>query len=142
MDLRTEFYTSINKPTRKEENPKKKSSWENPLSFEEQILLASKGESALIKEELTFDNSQQVEMMLKLSEKEKNKNNAIEKEIDEINQLRAEARKKYLKDFAQLEKIHLLSSSSTAAGGGSGGRRIDPSMNSYVVDGYIDDYVV
>lgn len=47
------------------------------------------------------------------------------------------------RDRMLFERSNLTVSSSSAAGaggGGSGNRRIDPSSNSYVENGYIDNY--
>jgi hypothetical protein len=71
----------------------------------------------------------------------------INQELETINKLRDEARRKYreLNRMNEFTAYNPSAASSAAAGAGGGGTIFitkDNTTNSYVVDGYVEDYLL
>ena len=148
--MRTSFYEAINKANNQKPkvNKVRKFTIEDKPSIEEQIQQIMH-ESAIINDTKIINNSDLVNWLYdatKKSEKQIQLEKKLLEEEKELNKLRDEARKKY-NDFNRLhERAFLPSSSSNAAAGagaGGGGRLIqDDTENTYVVNGYVQNYVV
>jgi hypothetical protein len=69
----------------------------------------------------------------------------INQELEILNKLREEARKKY-NQFNRIHEFTTFNPSAAAAASSSAGGHlrisVDPTTNTYVVDGYVEDYLV
>ena len=146
-EIRSSFYEAINKAnTQKPKvNKVRKFSYNEAPSIEEQIKSVI-NESAIIAEPEPVDNTTVVEWMFNSTKGMMTESELKELEtIEEINRLRIEARKEYNRLNRMNERAFLPTSSSTAAAGaGAGGSRRteDDTENTYVENGYVQNYVV
>lgn len=155
-EIRKEFYEAINRANlQKPKKTIKKFSVKESISVEEQIKnILNESELAIIKDEVIINNQPLVEYLFNLTKKDEETlelEKRINQELEILNKLRDEARAKYnrlnrMNEFTSFSPSAAASSSAAGAGAGSGGGQIiittDPSTNSYVVDNYIDNYLV
>lgn len=155
-DIRTSFYEAINKANnQRPKQRQKKTPLVEKISIEQQIQnIINESNHAVIKDTIIINNQPLVDwiyQLTKLTTEEVEMRNKIDKELNLINKLRDEARKKYnrlnrVNEFTAFSPSAAASSSSAGAGAGAGGGKIfitvDPSTNTYVVDDYIDNYLV
>ena len=148
--IREEFYEAINKTNvQKPKEVIKKFRPESKPSVEEQIQnILNESELAILDCEVIVNNQPLIDWLYEVTKKD-NKTLELEKRVNQeleiINRLRDEARQKY----NRLNRINEFTSfnpsaaaSSAAAGSGGGSIRINVTSNSYVVDGYVDNYIV
>lgn len=153
-DIRKEFYEAINRSNlQKPKKTIKKFLQKEVLTLEKQIQnIIDNSDSAIIDCSVTINNQSLIDYLYEMTKKDSNAleiERKINEELEIINRLRDEARKKYNRLNRMNEYTSFSPSaaaSSSAAGAGSGGGQIfitvDPSTNSYVVDNYIDNYLV
>jgi hypothetical protein len=153
-DIRKEFYEAINRSNlQKPKKTIKKFLQKEVLTLEKQIQnIIDNSDSAIIDCSVTINNQSLIDYLYEMTKKDSNAleiERKINEELEIINRLRDEARKKYNRLSRMNEYTSFSPSaaaSSSAAGAGSGGGQIfitvDPSTNSYVVDNYIDNYLV
>jgi hypothetical protein len=145
-EIRASFYEAINKAnTQKPKvNKVRRFSYNETPSIEEQIKSVI-NESAVIAEPEPIDNTTVVEWMYNSTKDMLTESELKElKVIEEINKLRDEARKEYNLLNRMNERIFVPSAANAAAGAGSGGgrRNEDDTENTYVENGYVQNYVV
>lgn len=153
-DIRSSFYEAINKANTQKPKPRpKKVRPVEKISLEEQVnLILNESYSALIDTSIVINNQPLIDWLwekTKLDEKEQLRNQKIEKELKLINDLREVARKEWRNRMRMLEftafnpsAAAAAASSSAGAGGGRLVITVDPSTNTYVVDDYVDNYLV
>lgn len=155
-DIRKEFYEAINRSNlQKPKKTIKKFLQKEVLTLEKQIQnIIDNSDSAIIDCSVTINNQSLIDYLYEMTKKDSNAleiERKINEELEIINRLRDEARKKYnrlnrINEFTSFSPSAAASSSAAGAGAGSGGGQIfitvDPSTNSYVVDNYIDNYLV
>jgi hypothetical protein len=149
--IRREFYEAINKANvQKPKQVIKKFKPESKPSIEDQIQnILNESDSAILDCEVTINNQPLIDWLYEVTKKD-TKTLELEKRVNQeleiINKLRDEARKKYnklnrLNEFTAFNPS--AAASSAAAGAGAGGRiRISVTSNSYVVDDYVESYIV
>lgn len=143
-EIRASFYEAINKAnTQKPKvNKVRKFSYNEAPSIEEQIKSVI-NESAVIAEPEPIDNTTVVEWMYNSTKGMLTEAELRElKTIEEINKLRAEARKDYNLLNRMNERAFLPSSAASSAAGSGGGKVQDDTENTYVENGYVQNYVV
>jgi type II secretory pathway component GspD/PulD (secretin) len=151
-NIRREFYDAINKANiQKPKKTIKKFSPKEELTLEKQIQnIIDNSDSAIIDCNVTINNQSLVDYLYEMTKKDTETlelERKVLKELEIINKLRDEARKKYnlLNRMNEFTSFNPSAASSAAAGAGGGGRltiSVDPTTNSYVVDGYVEDYLV
>ena len=147
-DIRKEFYESINKAN--SEKPKKAPRKERvveKVSIEEQIrMILNESQLAASKIEVVVNNEPLIDYlygMTKKSDEQLAVEKKINEEVEKINKLREEARKKWNLLNKKNEAVNFTpSSSSSAAGGGRISISVDTTSNSYVVDDYVENYLL
>ena len=146
------FYDAINKANvQKPKKVIKKFSPKEELTLEKQIQnIIDNSDSAIIDCTITINNQPLIDYLYEMTKKDEKTielEARINQELEILNKLREEARKKY----NQFNRIHEFTafnpsaaSSNASAGSGGGHLRIsvDPTTNTYVVDGYVEDYLV
>lgn len=147
-DIRREFYDAIN---RANNTPTKKTTVKKPIlekvSIEEKIQqIINESKLAVTKIEITVNNQSLVDYLYEMTKKSQDQlelEKKINEEIETINKLRDEARKKYnrLNRMNELSSFNPSSPSSVGAGGGRLIIRVDSTTNSYVVDDYVENYL-
>jgi hypothetical protein len=153
-NIRREFYDAINKANvQKPKKVIKKFSPKEELTLEKQIQnILNESDSAIIDCRVTINNQPLIDYLYEMTKKDEKTlelEARINQELEILNKLRDEARRKY----NQFNRIHeytafspsAAAAASSAAGAGAGGHLIisvDPTTNSYVVDGYVEDYLV
>ena len=159
-DIRREFYEAINKANvQKPKKAVKKSIIKESVSIKEQIQnIIGNCDSAIIDCRITINNQPLVDYLYEMTKKDEKSlelERKINKELEIINKLRDEARKKYnrfnrMNEFSSFNPSAAAAAASSSAagagagaGGGGGSLRIsvDPTTNSYVVDSYVEDYL-
>lgn len=156
--IRKDFYDAINKTNvQKPKKSIKKYKPKEELTLENQIKnIIDNSDSAIINYSVTINNQSLVDYLYEMTKKDTETleiERRVLEEIEIINKLRDEARKKYnlLNKMNELNSLNTSSAASSAAAGagagaGAGGGRIrisvDPSTNTYVVDDYVDNYLV
>jgi len=151
-NIRREFYDAINKANiQKPKKTIKKFSPKEELTLEKQIQnIIDNSDSAIIDCNVTINNQSLVDYLYEMTKKDTETlelERKVLKELEIINKFRDEARKKYnlLNRMNEFTSFNPSAASSAAAGAGGGGRltiSVDPTTNSYVVDGYVEDYLV
>ena len=147
-DIRREFYDAIN---RANNTPTKKTPVKKPIlekvSVEEQIQqIINESKLAVTKIEITVNNQSLVDYLYEMTKKSQDQlelERKINEEIETINKLREEARKKYNR-FNRINEFSSFNPSSSSSVGSGGGRLIisvDSTTNSYVVDDYVENYL-
>ena len=150
-DIRREFYEAINKANlQKPKKAVKKSIIKESVSIKEQIQnIIDNSDSAIIDCRITINNQSLIDYlyeMTKKCEKTLDLESRISQELEILNKLRDEARIKYRELNRMNEFIAFNPSAASSAAAGAGGGRIfittDNTTNSYVVDSYVEDYLV
>jgi hypothetical protein len=157
-DIRREFYEAINKANvQKPKKAVKKSIIKESVSIKEQIQnIIGNCDSAIIDCRITINNQPLIDYLYEITKKDEKSlelERKINQELEIINKLRDEARKKYnrfnrMNEFSSFNPSAAAAASSAAgagAGAGGGGSlriSVDPTTNSYVVDSYVEDYLV
>ena len=152
-DIRKEFYEAINRSNlQKPKKTIKKFLQKEVLTLEKQIQnIIDNSDSAIIDCSVTINNQSLIDYLYEMTKKDSNEleiERKINEELEIINRLRDESRKKYnrLNRMNEYTSFNTAAAASSAAGAGAGGGQIfitvDPSTNSYVVDNYIDNYLV
>jgi len=150
-DIRREFYEAINKANN--QKPKKivkKVKLEEHISIEAQIQnILNESNSAVLNCEVIINNQPLIDWLYELTKKDQETielEKRINQELEILNKLREEARRKYRLFNSMNEFITFnpsaAAAASSAAGGGKLKINVDPSTNTYVVDDYVDDYLV
>jgi hypothetical protein len=150
-DIRREFYEAINKANN--QKPKKivkKVKLEEHISIEAQIQnILNESNSAVLNCEVIINNQPLIDWLYELTKKDQETielEKRINQELEILNKLREEARRKYRLFNSMNEFITFNpSAAASSAAAGAGGRiyiTIDNTTNSYVVDGYVEDYLV
>jgi hypothetical protein len=151
-NIRKDFYDAINKANvQKPKKVIKKFSPKEELTLEKQIQnIIDNSDSAIIDCTITINNQPLIDYLYEMTKKDEKTMELearINQELEILNKLRDEARKKY----NQFNRIHEFTAfnpsaaASSAAAGSGGGHLIisvDPTTNTYVVDGYVEDYLV
>jgi hypothetical protein len=149
-DIRKEFYEAINKANvQKPKKAVKKSIIKESVSIKEQIQnIIDNSDSTIIDCRVTINNQSLIDYLYEMTKKDEKTlelEARINQELEILNKLRDEARRKYRELNRMNEFTSFNTSSSSAASGGAGGGRIsitkDNTTNSYVVDGYVEDYL-
>lgn len=154
-DIRRDFYEAINKANiQKPKKVVKKNLIKETVSIKEQIQnIIDNCDSAIIDCTVTINNQPLIDYLYEITKKDEKTlelEAKINQELEILNKLRDEARKKYNR-FNRMNETSFnpsaaaASSAAAGAGAGAGGRLIislDPTTNSYVVDGYVEDYLV
>lgn len=150
-DIRREFYEAINKANlQKPKKAVKKSIIKESVSIKEQIQnIIDNSDSAIIDCRITINNQSLIDYlyeMTKKCEKTLDLESRISQELEILNKLRDEARIKYRELNRMNEFTAFNPSAASSAAAGAGGGRIfittDNTTNSYVVDSYVEDYLV
>ena len=150
-DIRREFYEAINKANlQKPKKAVKKSIIKESVSIKEQIQnIIDNSDSAIIDCRITINNQSLIDYlyeMTKKCEKTLDLGSRISQELEILNKLRDEARIKYRELNRMNEFTAFNPSAASSAAAGAGGGRIfittDNTTNSYVVDSYVEDYLV
>ena len=150
-DIRREFYEAINKANlQKPKKAVKKSIIKESVSIKEQIQnIIDNSDSAIIDCRITINNQSLIDYlyeMTKKCEKTLDLESRISQELEILNKLRDEARIKYRELNRMNEFIAFNPSAASSAAAGAGGGRIfittDNTTTSYVVDSYVEDYLV
>ena len=144
-DIRREFYEAINKANlQKPKKAVKKSIIKESVSIKEQIQnIIDNSDSAIIDCRITINNQSLIDYLYEMTKKcEK----TLDLESEILNKLRDEARIKYRELNRMNEFTAFNPSAASSAAAGAGGGRIfittDNTTNSYVVDSYVEDYLV
>jgi hypothetical protein len=152
-NIRREFYDAINKANvQKPKKNIKKFLLKEEFNLESQIAnILETSDSAVLDCQVVINNQSLIDYLYEITKKDEETlelEKIINHELEILNKLRDEARRKY----RELNKMNEFTSftpsaaaSSAAAGAGAGGRiyiTIDNTTNSYVVDGYVEDYLV
>lgn len=154
-NIRREFYDAINKTNvQKPKKVIKKFSPKEELTLEKQIQnIIDNSDSAIIDCRVTINNQPLIDYLYEMTKKDEKTlelEARINQELEILNKLRDEARKKYnqfnrIHEYTAFSPSAAAASSAAGAGAGAGGHLIvsvDPSTNTYVVDNYIDNYLV
>lgn len=153
-DIRASFYEAINKANTQKPKPKaKKSPLVEKVSIEQQIQnILNESNSAVIKDKVVINNQPLIDWLFeitKLTDKEIDLKEKINEEIRIINELREKARREYrlrnkMLEFTAFNPTAAAAASSSAAGAGGGTIfiTVDPTTNTYVVDDYVENYIV
>lgn len=150
-DIRREFYEAINKANvQKPKKAVKKSIIKESVSIKEQIQnIIDNSDSAIIDCKVTINNQSLIDYLYEMTKKDEKTlelEARINQELEILNKLRDEARRKYreLNRMNEFTAFNPSAASSAAAGAGSGGGRISitNTKNTYVVDDYVEDYLV
>jgi len=150
-DIRREFYEAINKANlQKPKKAVKKSIIKESVSIKEQIQnIIDNSDSAIIDCRITINNQSLIDYLYEMTkkyEKTLELESRINQELEILNKLRDEARRKYRELNRMNEFTAFNPSAASSAAAGAGGGRIfittDNTTNSYVVDSYVEDYLV
>ena len=108
-------------------------------------------DSAIIDCSVTINNQSLVDYLYEMTKKDSDAleiERRINEELEIINKLRDEARKKYnrlnrMNEYTSFNPSAAAAASSAAAGAGAGGHiKISVTSNTYVVDDYVENYLV
>jgi phosphomevalonate kinase len=151
-NIRREFYDAINKANvQKPKKTIKKFSPKVELTLEKQIQnILNESDSAILDCKVTINNQSLIDYLYEMTKKDTETielEKMINQELETINKLRDEARRKYreLNRMNEFTAYNPSAASSSAAGAGGGGTIFitkDNTTNSYVVDGYVEDYLL
>jgi hypothetical protein len=151
-NIRREFYDAINKANvQKPKKTIKKFSPKVELTLEKQIQnILNESDSAILDCKVTINNQSLIDYLYEMTKKDTETielEKMINQELETINKLRDEARRKYreLNRMNEFTAYNPSAASSAAAGAGGGGTIFitkDNTTNSYVVDGYVEDYLL
>ena len=151
-NIRREFYDAINKANvQKPKKTIKKFSPKVELTLEKQIQnILNESDSAILDCKVTINNQSLIDYLYEMTKKDTETielEKMINQELETINKLRDEARRKYreLNRMNEFTAYNPSAASSAAAGAGGGGTIFitkDHTTHSYVVDGYVEDYLL
>jgi hypothetical protein len=151
-NIRKEFYDAINKSNvQKPKKTIKKFSPKKEFNLEDQIAnILENSDSAILDCQIIINNQPLIDYLYEMTKKDTETielETMINKELETINKLRDEARRKYnlLNRMNEFTSFNPSAASSAAAGAGGGGTIFitkDNTTNSYVVDGYVEDYLL
>ena len=152
-NIRREFYDAINKANvQKPKKNIKKFSLKEEFNLESQIAsILETSDSAVLDCQVVINNQSLIDYLYEMTKKDEETlelEKIINHELEILNKLRDEARRKY-REFNKMNEFTSFNpsaASSAAAGAGAGGGgtifiTIDNTTNSYVVDGYVEDYL-
>lgn len=153
LDIRREFYEAINRSNlQKPKKNIKKFLQKEVLTLEKQIQnIIDNSDSAIIDCSVTINNQSLVDYLYEMTKKDSDAleiERKINEELEIINKLRDEARKKYnrlnrMNEYTSFNPSAAAAASSSAAGAGAGGHiKISVTSNTYVVDDYVENYLV
>ena len=153
LDIRREFYEAINRSNlQKPKKNIKKFLQKEVLTLEKQIQnIIDNSDSAIIDCSVTINNQSLVDYLYEMTKKDSDAleiERRINEELEIINKLRDEARKKYnrlnrMNEYTSFNPSAAAAASSAAAGAGAGGHiKISVTSNTYVVDDYVENYLV
>jgi hypothetical protein len=149
-NIRKDFYDAINKANvQKPKKVIKKFSPKEELTLEKQIQnIIDNSNSAIIDCTITINNQPLIDYLYEMTKKDEKTMELearINQELEILNKLREEARKKY-NQFNRIHEFTAFNPSAAAAASSSAGGHlrisVDPTTNTYVVDGYVEDYLV
>lgn len=149
-NIRKDFYDAINKANvQKPKKVIKKFSPKEELTLEKQIQnIIDNSDSAIIDCTITINNQPLIDYLYEMTKKDEKTMELearINQELEILNKLREEARKKY-NQFNRIHEFTAFNPSAAAAASSSAGGHlrisVDPTTNTYVVDGYVEDYLV
>lgn len=153
-NIRREFYDAINKANvQKPKKVIKKFSVKKEFNLESQIAnILENSDSAILDCQVIINNQPLIDYLYEMTKKDTETlelEKMINQELETINKLRDEARRKYnlLNRMNEFTAFNPSAASSAAAGAGAGGGGTifitrDNTTNSYVVDGYVEDYLL
>jgi len=150
-EIRREFYDAINKANvQKPKKVVKKFTQKEELTLEKQIQnILENSESAILDCQIIVNNQPLIDWLYEVTKKDDNTialEKRINQELEIINTLRDEARKKYNLFNRMNEFTSFQPNSASSAAAGSGGGTIwittNNTTNTYVVDDYVEDYLV
>jgi len=150
-NIRREFYDAINKANvQKPKKTIKKFSLKEEFNLESQIAnILETSDSAVLDCQVVINNQSLIDYLYEMTKKDEETlelEKIINHELEILNKLRDEARRKY-RDFNKMNEFIAFNpsaASSAAAGAGGGGTIFitkDNTTNLYVVDGYVEDYL-
>ena len=155
LDIRREFYEAINRSNlQKPKKNIKKFLQKEVLTLEKQIQnIIDNSDSAIIDCSVTINNQSLVDYLYEMTKKDSDAleiERRINEELEIINKLRDEARKKYnrlnrMNEYTSFNPSAAAAASSAAAGAGAGAGghiKISVTSNTYVVDDYVENYLV
>ena len=153
LDIRREFYEAINRSNlQKPKKNIKKFLQKEVLTLEKQIQnIIDNSDSTIIDCSVTINNQSLVDYLYEMTKKDSDAleiERRINEELEIINKLRDEARKKYnrlnrMNEYTSFNPSAAAAASSAAAGAGAGGHiKISVTSNTYVVDDYVENYLV
>ena len=154
-NIRREFYEAVNKANvQKPKKVIKKFSPKEELTLEKQIQnILNESDSAIIDCRVTINNQPLIDYLYEMTKKDEKTlelEARINQELEILNKLRDETRRNYnqfnrIHEYTAFNPSAASAAASSAAGAGAGGHLIisvDPTTNTYVVDGYVEDYLV
>lgn len=151
-NIRKDFYDAINKANvQKPKKVIKKFSPKEELTLEKQIQnILDESDSAILDCKVTINNQPLIDYLYEMTKKDEKTlelEARINQELEILNKLRDEARKKYnqfnrVHEFTAFNPSSAAAASSAAGAGGHLRISVDPTTNTYVVDGYVEDYLV
>jgi hypothetical protein len=155
LDIRREFYEAINRSNlQKPKKNIKKFLQKEVLTLEKQIQnIIDNSDSTIIDCSVTINNQSLVDYLYEMTKKDSDAleiERRINEELEIINKLRDEARKKYnrlnrMNEYTSFNPSAAAAASSAAAGAGAGAGghiKISVTSNTYVVDDYVENYLV
>ena len=152
LDIRREFYEAINRSNlQKPKKNIKKFLQKEVLTLEKQIQnIIDNSDSAIIDCSVTINNQSLVDYLYEMTKKDSDAleiERRINEELEIINKLRDEARKKYnrlnrMNEYTSFNPSAAAAASSAAGAGAGGHIKISVTSNTYVVDDYVENYLV